>query len=385
VRFVRSKKARIYWNNRNITHLFSEGNRRLEKVSFAWQARSGEIFQVTAQSDQNAPKGENQFGFSIDGHRFEALPRMDQLGEEQDAPVRREKRCPPEAIHPEDAESILSLSSHGENDSGGNAEHEKEQIGEHPEPADLGFRLSMVGLSPGHGDEVVDELRSDLYSSTIDLLRNRITKCIPQTEEMVSRAVINAFFSDDESHSTNDSVSESFSDHTFYHAVQFEADAMRAAYVWVKQNQPSFVDVNDELVMEFLQKQVDAVLLQVRRDRLSAIEACQVLISVACVLGLDVTAPGENTTVVLLGLDKATTEEDLASVMKKCGEINSAAVSSLGGLGRFTLGLNKCLNHSVASDCALTGFLLAASPQGYAAMFIRHRLDLLLKPPNERH
>jgi len=48
-------------------------------------------------------------------------------------------------------------------------------------------------------DAIQDELHSDLYSPVLESLRLQITTSLPQTEEMVSRAIMNAFFRDSSS------------------------------------------------------------------------------------------------------------------------------------------------------------------------------------------
>lgn len=362
VQFPRSKKARLYWNNKNITHLFRDASRKLDKVTFAWQARSGEIFQVIARSNP-VPQGKSQFSFYIDGVIFANLRQSKELGADQTSGSEEdlephhhgyeveltssgEGRGPGESRHQGLVGTLhsrtLSVSVSGEG--GGPAlgvgvdvdgvDECAQQAPSEPQhgPGNLDFRLSMVGLSPP-SNEVVDELRSDLYSPTIDALRTKITECIPHTEELVSRAIMNAFFSDDDSIASQDSLSQcSFEEDFFDHSIQLEADAVVKAYAWVNGGEFGTSTPDKSERMEFLQRQINAVFGQIRREKLSELEACQLLYSVACVLGLEVNTTLENTTVLLVGLDQKCTPEDL-STLKVYGEIATAAASTAVGYG----------------------------------------------------
>ena len=330
----KSKKAKLFWNNRDITHLFRDANKKLERVTFAWQARSGEIFQVVARSpDSSLPKGRSQFEFYIDGISFAQLPLPSDLGTETSG---QEIPLVPSTRSNEDRQDYAgplhsrSLSSLGNGSSPVSVDPPETPREPQHLPGNLDFRLAMVGLSPST-DEVVDELQSDLYSSTIDTLRTRITECIPQTEEMVSRAIMNAFFSDDDSLQSQESFSEDSTEHFFEHSMQLEADAVVQAYEWVNQSGRGIPDVTERL--DFLQKQIDSVMAEIRRGRLSAGDACQHLISVACVLGLEVNPTSENTTILLVGLDPRATEEDLSAKLKVYGEIATASASETAGYG----------------------------------------------------
>lgn len=362
VRFPRTRKARIYWNKRDITHLFGDANRKLNQLTFAWQARSGEIFRVTSTLGHGSRRN-LQSGFFVDGQEFNNLVTWSELGQHYRnvASGTEESRCPSEGLHSRELE-FHSSAIESEADSGTVPDLRPEQ---EVTPANQNFRLSMVGLSPGPGDEVVDELRSDLYSPTIEVLRSQITQCIPQTEEMVSRAIINAFFSEDnDSRASSDSLlSESTSDH-FLGPIQFEVDAISQAYDWLRANQSltAFAE-QQEHKLEFLQTQIDAVMLEVSRDRLTATEACQMLLSVACVLGVDVNPLHENTTVLLMGLGKGATETELVSELKWYGEISAAAVSSDGSIGRYTMCFYVMMFEILVWIEHLTNFTITLNPR----------------------
>jgi len=361
VRYPRSRKTRIFWNKRNITHLFRDANHKLDKISFAWQARRGDVFQVIVRSG-DVPQGKAHFEFYIGGIGFAQLPLLGELGrnvftvqgeevakepEEYEVPLSSpsgEARGPQESscqgplftrTLSGGAESSVSALSGGAvsgcDDSAatplspGSPQHG---------PGSLGFRLSMAGLSPSVNEVVdeLDELQSDVYSLTIEVLRTRITELIPKTEEMVSRAIMNAFFSGDSS-SGPDSFSDSTpSDHFFEHSLQLEANAVAAAYAWISASSDyGAADLTERF--EFLQEKINGVMVAVRRENLSAPDACQLLVNVALVLGLEVNTAVENNTVLLVGLDPCATEEELFAKLKIYGEIDTAAVSHTAAYG----------------------------------------------------
>lgn len=288
---------------------------------------------IARSPDGSLPQGRSQFEFYIDGISFAQLPLPSDLGTEtsgHEIPLvssfrsNEDRQDYAEALHSRSSSNVGNGSSPVSVDAPETPTEPQHQ------PGNLDFRLAMVGLSPST-NEVVDELQSDLYSPTIDTLRTRITECIPQTEEMVSRAIMNAFFSDDDSLESQESFSEDSTDHFFEHSMQLEADAVARAYEWVNSTDRGIPDVTKRL--DFLQKQIDSVMAEIRRNRLSAGDACQHLISVACVLGLEVNPTSENTTILLVGLDPRAAEEDLSAKLKMYGEIATAAASETVGYG----------------------------------------------------
>jgi hypothetical protein len=262
-----------------------------------------------------------------------------------------------------------------------------------PSSSEFDFRLSMVGLkhvgnnsahsSPGTaGPEVVDELRSELYSPMLETLRLTISEHLPQLEDVVSKAIIQAFFTDaDSSHhsfsalptssspaksqqhgegqqpqdlmrcSSNASSasrrsSTSRTSGTTHHrldATQLELDTLKAAHDFVaplplsnETQEDSRSESGLDLRHVFMQKQIESICWLVRNDEVTPGDASRILLRLACLLELDFASPIPVDTVLLAGLDDSATPQDLAQELSAFGEVSTAAVSPGGfGLARF--------------------------------------------------
>jgi hypothetical protein len=186
--------------------------------------------------------------------------------------------------------------------------------------------LSMAGLNSGLDDDaIVDELHSDLYSPGIESLRHQITECLPQTEEMVSKAIIHAFFCDSDSQQSCDS---SLSDATMeLDPYQIEANAVWQAYEWVGLN-VEYAPRPDaqELALSFMQKEIDDIFLHIRNDKVSSDAASRILLSVGAVLGLKFANSIPMDTIILDGLPLDTTSDDLHQILCSYGQLECTAV-----------------------------------------------------------
>jgi hypothetical protein len=265
---------------------------------------------------------------------------------------------------------------------------------------DFDFRLSMVGLKSAHSNSehsstdgaaaaaalVVDELRSDLYSPMLETLRLRITDHLPQLEDVVSKAIIRAFFVDNESSQYScsgasfspprhvpvqiqpDLQGSSSSGSTFASAhnnntsnisthpcrrsttVQLEMDSIKAAHEFVtalshvagngEDAECRSDDDDDETSLDrrldFMQAQIDAIFCLVRNDDIVPSQAARILLRVACVLGLEFDRPIPTNTVLLTNLDGTATARDVSKALAAFGEVVVTAVAPGGyGLGRF--------------------------------------------------
>lgn len=305
-------KVKLYWNQSNITHLFPNSSKNSGKYEFAWQSRSGETFLVVAHSVP--PPTEPQFHLSVCGVPFANLPRISEISLEQ------------KNENSSDSSYILedSTTQCVENlyDSGPESCLEILDV---DSPGNFGYRLSIVGLNPDPAVEVIDELRSELYSSTLDKMRNYMKDYVPQTEEMVSRAIIDAFNSDSDSETTLDLATEL---HDSLDPIHIEVDAVQKACDWVRLNNIYVSTINmEERSLGFLQRVVNSVVRHMRHDRLSADSACRILLSVSLVLGIPAAKAISNDTLLFNGLQKDMTVDDLSNAFEAFGEISSIAIS----------------------------------------------------------
>jgi hypothetical protein len=360
-----SKKTRVFWNKQNVSNLFrnstprsggsggannSSTNSNGSSIEFSWQTRGGETVQIVANSESVAGTA----NLLIDGASFDSLPHISDLGCNSSSNNSNQHLIhdvQPLTMSIEAVETPSTLATETQVDSGfddvASAESMSDLGSGDPLDAphsnrgdDLGYRLSMVGLSSGGlssdgaaGAEPVDELHSELYSPMLESLRRQLTDCLPQTEEMISRAIIQAFFSDCSSSSHDDMHSSSSGSCGIDNRDQqvMEADALWEAREWVSLN----VDVAprpdvQELALSYMQKQIEGVFVRVRNDDISSEEAARQLLSVAAVLGLSFNNTVPVDTILLVGLDKSTPVDEFLHAMAAFGPIQAAAISSRG-------------------------------------------------------
>lgn len=235
----------------------------------------------------------------------------------------------------------------------------------------LGFRLSMAGLSPSsscsniteqqqqrhqhnHGKSnrhlykfvepeenpslhslvCQDELHSELYSP-VEALRNQLTRVLPQIEEMVSRAIIQAFFGGD-----CDTLSMNSFDETDPH--QLEVDLVSDAWLWWQKvnglsstataaanKNYSGGGADDSATMRYIQKRLDDIFSRVRNEDLNAEAATRIVLSLAAVLGLTFAENMTNDTFLLHGLPVGTSVDDLRLTLIGLGIGDSATAVSI--------------------------------------------------------
>ena len=332
---VRKGKTTVFWNKSNISHLFPEEQLRTPRdlVEYKWELRSGETVEI--QANANPIPGRPQYDLIVGGVSFFSLPHVSELrGFEDDVAS---------ALTSEDrfAESLTTDSFPGEAKSGASCNPESLPVTDDLDvpPEDLGFRLSMAGFASSEKQtryELQDELTSELNCSTLENLRARITASIPDTEEMVSRAIINAFSDDRDSQTSFDSSSscESYEQHE----VQVEVDAYRETYQWINLNvdYAPRPDVEDQK-QAFLQKQMDTIFSHVRHERLTSDAAIRVLVTVAVILGRRINISFPRDTIVMTELEKSVGVEDLIDCMCNYGEVQSVAVSKGNRFGMCTV------------------------------------------------
>jgi hypothetical protein len=130
-------------------------------------------------------------------------------------------------------------------------------------------------------DEHRDELHSNLYSSVLEAVRTALVANIPQiTDEMISRAIINAFADSNLDRCSHDS---SESDCKYHDNCQNVVNRMCMAYNFMNGRHNQLWKKNK--VKQFLQTLLDETFLQIRREELtSSDEALCSMKSVLCIL-----------------------------------------------------------------------------------------------------
>ncbi|KAL3935714.1 MAG: hypothetical protein SGARI_002856 [Bacillariaceae sp.] len=220
------------------------------------------------------------------------------------------------------------------------------------ETVDAGFRLSMAGLAPSSEftppsqvqDDLVDDLMDDLasasFNNVLESLRKRITSIIPNSNDMVSRAIIKAL-SDDvyESSSCNGSLVSSSLDSVAQSATEIAAEAVSETTGWINLNvqYAPRPDVSEQK-REFLQKQMDSMFMHTHNERLTEDSAARILSDVATLLGISLRTSVPRDTLILKDLGKNTDSEVLLSSLMLYGEIYEVgmAVSQRFAICRFS-------------------------------------------------
>jgi hypothetical protein len=180
--------------------------------------------------------------------------------------------------------------------------------------------------SPGTSKDgiIEDALRSDLYSSTLDLLRETLSSYVPSTEEMISRAIIYAF--SDESGPDQSAKLKGMEQILDVEVV--EADVLGETFAWLQWNR-NLMTVADQQDrnMEFFRKQVEWMVFRVRHSRLDVVLASQILHRVATLLNMELAKQPNSDTLIIWNLKPFTLAQDLINVMQKYGKVTNAALS----------------------------------------------------------
>lgn len=195
----------------------------------------------------------------------------------------------------------------------------------------VGVRLSLVGLDlrtresssdcPRSLDEQRDELHSDLYSPVLETLRVQLRKCVPQlTEDMISRAIINAF-----ADGRYASVWGARPD-----VYQMEVNHLWRSHEWAHQQKQHEKDTNREL-QELLQELLDDIFLHIRCEEFTTShQVLRVVLAVTAFLGLKINKSVHlpQDTVILQGLPDGTTRQILRQHFSGFGEVTAVAISN---------------------------------------------------------
>jgi hypothetical protein len=310
---LKSGKVKLVWNGKDLSRLVSFTFMHMPNnlfLEFEWVIPSGSTFRGIAHAFPNRAK--HQYELFIDGTAISLLFPLEILVEKLRNKIENARKtnddqrsqCEDEAARVN--ADILECCDVDDNF------------------VDSKVECSLVSSGISKGVTCEDALRSDLYSSTLDLLRETLSSCVPYTEEMISRAIIYAF-SDD---SGTDLTAEfKGTEHTLDVGV-VEADALGESLAWLQWNQDSIAvaDLQDRK-MEFLRKQVEWMVFQVRHSRLDALLASQILHRVATVLNLKLTKQPSSDTLLIWNLKPSTLTQDLKEALKEYGKITGVAVS----------------------------------------------------------
>ena len=223
-----------------------------------------------------------------------------------------------------------------------------------------GVRLSLAGLSSRNGtysqcskssDDHRDELHSHLYSSVLETIRTTLVECIPQvTEEMISRAIINAFADSNIERRNQDAME---SDDTLHDKYQDEVNTLCKAYDFMQGRLNQFG--KRKKIKDFLQTVLDASFLKIRREEItSSDEVLRTMLSVLSILQMKVETAAvilPMDTILLRGLTNNTSRIQLEQELSRFGKIKYVAIANNKGSNGFGY---CCYNDEVAVKRAIT-------------------------------
>jgi hypothetical protein len=203
----------------------------------------------------------------------------------------------------------------------------------------VGVRLSLVGLglpsraslsssqsSKSSHDDQRDELHSSLYSSVLETVRVQLIECVPQiTEEMVSKAIINAFADSKKTRASFDT--DEYEQGGLKDKFQVEVD-----YLWKAVQLRDSCRSKEQMLKQrsFVQDLLDDVFLQIRREVFTSpnqvLRAVLSFLSILQIESHDVYLLRD--TILLQGVTSTTTRRALRSKFSQFGEISALAIAS---------------------------------------------------------
>lgn len=338
---LKSGKTKLLWNSKEISHLVrAKTNPRLAaqsgKVELRWQSETGVKLAVIAHS-QKQP-GCPQYDCLINDVSFFALPKESEVG----------SNVPQEA--PES-----SLDTSGRDVSNHNFSFSSEQAGSgEGNPAEMHqshHRLVAAGFTYQYDME--DELRSELYTPTLDILRDEVAAAVPETEDMMSRAILNAFSEDHDSDASHSQSSESEQSERYgLDPPELETEVLGDVFEWCQWSE-KFVPAGEvhNRKLEFMQNHVEEMVAHVRHERISPHDATRIMLRVAIILKLDVSQQPEKDTVALLGLPVDVTAQELLDCMHPFGEVDVVEISKKHkGFGKWDTVSHCCLRHQLTDS-----------------------------------
>lgn len=311
---VVSDKVKIVWNKRNISDFFPE-ERVAGKVDVSWESRSGEKYRIFAHE---SPVRSPQYDFFIDGVSIFSLQHVSELSA---TTIIVDNLADCEVLSETSMDSASSRGSISDYDN------------ETRQAPDAGFGLSMAGLSPC--DPLDDDLTSSYsFTNILEHLRGVVTSIIPNSEDMVSRSIINALSEDKNScepYSRTHYESSSSLSSMGQMPTQIEANLLYETTEWASLHLPCSQrpDVQEQKRL-FLQKQMDFVFVHARHERLTEDTAARILYNIATLLDYPIrqSFERERDTIIIRDLKNEINLDALTGATVVFGELREVGVAS---------------------------------------------------------
>jgi hypothetical protein len=322
---INSGKVCLLWNNKDISHFFPSTKSRNPptKVEYSWQSSAGVAFQIEAHA-MPPGDGKQQYELLIGGRSFFSLPSASEFlalrradsNDDVGSVITPDKTptSPPMRRAPVDETSQTSV---------------QEDESFPPVPKELHQRHEVS--SSCTEEDLVDKLKSDLYSSSLDALRGEMTSAVPELEEMMSRAIVYAYSEDHDSLgscSVSNHSYGSFATQDELDPAETEADALFETYDWMKWTMlhEAATDIYD-LKLDFMRGQVETIVAHARHERLSPHAASSIMIGIAAILNLKLARRMQRSTVILAGMRPDISTQDVYRALSVFGEIETVCTA----------------------------------------------------------
>ena len=279
-------------------------------VEFTWKTQSNDVLKVVAHSSSSGVV--RQYDLWINGVLFSQLFTLTEL-------MRRNRETVKAIETAKQSSDPRRRNDSSDNSMGSVSSSPLEEMG-----VPSSVRLSMAGLHSESADDD-DELRSELYSSALDEIRLSVTSYLPQTEDMISRAIVEVFISEEDAgHSSSSSLYVPSDKECCHH----EVNALYETLEWTRlhNKDASREGDHDEMVLAFLQKQIMNTIRQIRKEQISSQAAIRILVGVAALLDLPLVRPMVQGTVLLEGCGRDCTGE-LRDFLSRFGIVEWCSVS----------------------------------------------------------
>jgi len=211
---------------------------------------------------------------------------------------------------------------------------------------------SMVSVGDsGLGDDSGDEMDNtknlqdefDEYKDqNLELLRQQVEGNLTGFENIMSAAVTNALMGDEEANVETQELLWGCNPNPM--GEEIEASALFEVSDWLKRNESAVAEKKRAFMQEILNRMVRSV----RFGVLLAEDASRTIHESAAILGLPLSEDLPMTTVIISGMRKTTTADDMKKALKEFGDIDVAAVASgRRGFGIVRFRRNKSVDRAL--------------------------------------
>ena len=409
---VRSGKAILWWNNQDVTHLVpcekgyttsnggacdadldlissgtnSKTTSPIMFVEWQWRCGTGQVILIRCYASKPPDGMGPQYGLYIDGQSFSSLPTIGDLGSQEyvnrhlakrtnklfsDFRTRSERSYNDKEVASYSSSRNMRYVEGGHVRAGFQSNlHDAQQQhraghirSESSDSRQLRDRLATAGLSVQQDQKIVDELtlESD-YSTSLKTIRDDLIGTLPELEDVMSFAIINAFTEEEMGRDDDDWAGDSRSKRSSgsrsatmsgmviemrpTDPTGIEVDALCDAYAWMAAKRSISPGANGDHVKKevlfhserrtFLQDKVTHAIASVRHRHVSALEASRIIQRIATVLGMKLLTPLPQDTILFTKLNPDTSAVSLRKQMDQYGLIDAVGVASSGcGFGKM--------------------------------------------------